>query len=155
MKQVLKYLFLSLTAFLPGCKEALVNPDAPHAYINFEINLNQADYYELNFSSNFVYVTSDPDSQSRGIIVYRMPTIEPEFRVYDRFPPNYPYACCDDNGHCKRLSVAEDGIRIVDSCSSITYNILDGSVLEGEGRFELIQYRWSYNMNYNTLHVYN
>ena len=153
MKRKYIFLLLWLPMLCTGCGERIVNPNAPHAYINFEINLNQGDFWCLNYSSNYVYVTSDPGSDSRGIIIYRMPTNEYEFRVYDRFPPNYPYDCCDGNGNCSRL--VTDGIFVIDSCSSIKYNILDGSILEGEGQYDLIQYHWSYNANYNTLHVYN
>lgn len=152
MKKAFRLLVLLMPIIWGGCKETKPHP-YPQAYIDFEINLGMQDYYLLNFPSNYVYVQSGYGSSSRGIIIYRMPYNEYEFRVYDRFPPNYPDACCDGQGNCSRL--VTDGLFIIDECSDIKYNILDGSIFEGEGEYELIQYHWSYNANNHTLHVFN
>lgn len=54
-----------------------------------------------------------------------------EFLAYDRLPPNYPNACCDDDGNCTRL-VVEDGIFVVDHCNNAFYNILNGDIIIDE-----------------------
>ena len=134
-----------------SCYKNSANPNIT-TFVDFEINLNQNDYYKLNFGGNFVYVTGGENSNSWGIIIYRM-TGDLDFRAYDRFPPNNPYACQDEYGNYKRLTT--NGVFVIDSCNNIKYNILDGSIFEGEGEYNLIQYRWSYNADRNTLHVFN
>ena len=153
MKQSLKYILIALLPLL-NCS-CYKNPTNPYinTFVDFEINLSQNDYYDLNFSGNFVYVTGGVDSNSWGIIIYRMPTGDLDFRAYDRFPPNNPYACQDEHGNYKRLST--DGMIVIDSCSNIKYNILDGSKISGDGKYELIQYRWSYNADKKTLRIFN
>ncbi len=153
MKHICRYIFLfTLSLLAVGCHEWNENPNFPGAYTDFTINLNQSYYYSLNFSGNYVYLKPEINSASRGYIVYRMPSYDYEFRVYDRFPPNYPDACCSGDT-CTRLIT--DGIFVIDNCNGIRYNILDGSVFDGDGEYELIQYRWSYNASDNTLHVFN
>lgn len=153
MKQVFKYILIAiLPLFSTSCHEIIDNPYI-NTYVNFEINLNQNDYYRLNYAGNYVYVTGGVESNSWGIILYRMPTNEPDFRAYDRFPPNNPYACQDENGNYKRLTT--DGMFVIDSCNSILYNILDGTIIDGYGEYNLIQYHWSYNAGDNTLKVFN
>lgn len=155
MKQSLKYILIALLPLLNcSCYKSSINPYI-NTFVDFEINLNQNDYYDLNFSGNFVYVTGGVDSNSWGIIIYRMPTGDLDFRAYDRFPPNNPYACQDEHGNYKRLTVTDDKMIVIDSCSNIKYNILDGSIIEGDGKYELIQYRWSYNADKKTLRIFN
>lgn len=153
MKQSLKYILIALLPLLNcGCYKNPTNPNIT-TFVDFEINLNQSDYYKLNFMGNFVYVTGGENSNSWGIIIFRMPSSDIEFRAYDRFPPNNPFACQDEQGNYKRLTT--DGYFVIDSCNNIKYNILDGSIFEGDGQYELIQYRCSYNQEQNTLHVSN
>ena len=142
-------LILIVTVLLQGCKEIHENPNYPNAIINITINLNQVDYYDLRVVSGFTYLTSDPLSTSRGLIVYRLS--QDEFRVYDRLPPNEPNACCDDEGNCTRLVV--DFPFVVDNCNGIKYNIINGDLFEGDGIYPLIQYHTSFN-GYE-LHIYN
>ena len=150
MKNIITlFLFLFSTALLQGCRGIPENPNYPNAIINITINLNQIDYYDLRVVSGYTYLTSDPLSTSRGIIVYRLS--QDEFRAYDRLPPNEPNACCDDEGNCTRLVV--DFPFVVDNCNGIKYNIINGDLFEGDGVFPLIQYHTSFN-GYE-LHIYN
>ena len=143
----MKKLFLILLpvftiALFHGCKEPLVNPNYPNAYINFTIYPNDIIHYQdLNTVSGWMYLTSDPESTSRGIIVYRFS--QDEFRAYDRLPPNEPNACCDNEGNCTRLVV--DSPFVIDNCNQIKYNILNGDIVEGDGIYPLIQYHTSFN----------
>ena len=125
---------LALT--LTTCREYPENPYRPDAYFNFTIEPNSIRYQDLNVVSGWMYLTSDGYSTSRGIIVYRMSM--DEFKAYDRLPPNNPYGCCDNDGTCTRLVV--DSPFVVDNCNDIKYNILDGSIIEGDGVYPLIEY---------------
>ncbi|MBR6878774.1 MAG: hypothetical protein IKM95_05250 [Bacteroidales bacterium] len=150
MKKCLTILFLLASAFIMnGCKETMVNPNYPTGIINFTIYPNTLHYADLNIISGWMYLTSDPESTSRGIIVYRL--YQDEFRAYDRLPPNEPNACCDNEGNCTRLVV--DFPFVVDNCNRIKYNIIDGSIVQGDGIFPLIQYHTTYDGN--ELHIYN
>jgi hypothetical protein len=143
MKKTMRYLIPLLAALLfLGCRHPMVNPNQPNAIVDFTIDLSTPSYYILNYVGNFMYLTSDPQSNSRGIIVYR--ASQDEFRAYDRLPPNEPNTCCHD-GVCSRLVV--DGPFVVDSCNLIRYNILNGEVFDGDGIYPLFQYRTSYGGN--------
>lgn len=126
-----------------SCKKESENPNAPDVYINIELNPNSTIYQELNTVGGWMYLTATPPS--RGIIVYRK-TMN-EFVAYDRIPPNEPDNCCDDNGNCSRLIVGDYFPLVVDECNNIHYLILNGSIVEGSGRYPLIQYRTTYNGN--------
>lgn len=152
MKKTFTILFiLMLPVLFHGCRKPLVNPNAPNALINITISLNDPRYYDLRFDGGYMYLTSDYESTSRGIIVYRL--ID-EFRAWDRLPPNSPNACCDSvTGDCSRLIV--DVPYVIDNCNDIKYNIIDGSVFQGEGIYTLFPYRTSFNYNTQELHIYN
>jgi hypothetical protein len=117
---------------------------------------NTYQYYELNFVSNWLYITSDVESTSRGIIVYRQS--ETEFLAYDRIPPNFPDACTDSQGNTTRL-VVEKGMFVVDHCNNAYYNILNGQLIirepdmipdfptDGTMVYPLIQYRTTFDGN--------
>lgn len=139
-----KYLILPLALvvglFFQGCQRPVENPNQPNAILDFVINLTDPMYYNLNWIGNYMYLTSDEQSNSRGLIVYRYS--QDEFRVYDRLPPNKPNTCCE-NGVCSRLVV--DVPFVVDSCNMIWYNILNGEVWKGDGVFPLYYYRYSYD----------
>lgn len=130
-----------------GCQEYPDNPNRPLVYINFSIEPNSLRYQELNVVSGYMYLTSE--EPSRGIIVYRM--TQDEFKAYDRMPPNNPNACCDNSGNCTRLIV--DSPFVVDNCNNIKYNILDGSIIEGDGQYPLIEYHTLYDGV--SLRIYN
>lgn len=142
------FIFLLLAILLSGCRDPHENPYYPNAIIDITINLNKIDYYDLRVVSGFTYLTSDPMSTSRGIIVYRLS--EDEFRAYDRLPPNNPN-CHDDNGNLTRLVV--DFPFVVDNCNEIKYNIINGDLFEGDGVYPLIQYHTSFN-GYE-VHIFN
>ena len=138
---------------LHGCQKYPVNPNRPKAYINFTIYPNTLEHQGLNTVSGWEYLTSDPTSDSRGIIVYKMS--ESEFLAYDRIPPNEPDACTDSSGYTTRLVV--DSPFVVDHCNNAYYNILNGQIIiaepdmipdfptDGVTIYPLIQYRTMYD----------
>ena len=149
MKKTIALSFIIVLFVCLGCERPQENPNYPNAIIDFTIYPNTMHYYDLNVVSGWMYLTSDPQSTSRGIIVYRL--YQDEFRAYDRLPPNNPNACCDEHGNCTRLVV--DFPFVVDNCNGIKYNIINGDIVEGDGVYPLIQYRTSFD-GYE-LHIYN
>lgn len=149
MKKNIVILLLFLPVFFHSCERIPENPNYPNGIVDFTINLNQNSYYDLRIVSGYVYLTSDPESTSRGIILYRLS--QDEFRAYDRLPPNKPNECCDDQGNCTRLVV--DFPFVVDNCNNIKYNIINGDIFEGDGVYPLIQYHTAFNGV--EVHVYN
>lgn len=129
MKRIFKYLSLALLPLLfNGCYPIPDNPNAPQAYIRFSIYPNTPRYQELNVVGGWMYLTSEAESTSRGIIVYRM--TDTEFCAYDRIPPNYPNACTDSQGNTTRMIV--DLPFVVDHCNNAYYNILNGEIIVDE-----------------------
>lgn len=142
MKRTLIIVILLLaSAGLPSCHSEWENPNRLTAIVDFTIYPNSIREYELNNPGGYKYYYSDPESNSRGIIVYRVDMTE--FRVWDRLPPNKPNTCCNDEGECSRL--VADGLFVLDNCNNITYNILDGTVFEGEGRYRLYPYTYTFD----------
>lgn len=139
---------LVLIFILSACRKEEINPNDPKAYINFTIDPNGTFYQELNTVGGWMYVTADPPS--RGIIVYRM--TQNEFLAYDRMPPNEPNRCCEGN-ECTRLVVGDYYPMAYDECNDISYLLLNGSIVEGDGKWPLIQYQTTYNGQY--LRIYN
>ncbi|MFA5546630.1 MAG: hypothetical protein WDA14_13350 [Sphaerochaetaceae bacterium] len=139
-RQIIGLLFVLLLLIQPGCRKEEINPNDPKAYINIEIYPNSTFYQELNTVGGWMYLTALPPS--RGIIVYRYNLSE--FLAYDRMPPNEPNNCCVD-GNCTRLIVGDYFPFAYDECNEISYLLLNGSIMEGEGKFPLIQYNTTYN----------
>lgn len=114
--------------------------------------------HDLNFVSDWIYITSDVESTSRGIIVYRQS--DTEFLAYDRIPPNEPDACTDSHGNTTRLVV--DFPFVVDRCNNAYYNILNGQIIiepdkipsfptDGTTIYPLVQYHTLYDGNRLTI----
>ena len=154
--KTLKLHLLILIALLPllhGCQKYPENPYRPLLPYPITIYPNTMQYQDLNFVSGWVYITSDVESTSRGIIVYRVSNNE--FLAYDRIPPNEPDACTDSQGNTTRLVV--DFPFVVDRCNNAYYNILNGQIIirepdmvpnfptDGTVVYPLIQYHTNYD----------
>ncbi len=128
----LKYLaILAILAFM-ACDTK--NNGLKDVDINITINPNTLQYQELNTVGGWMYLTAR--EPSRGLIVYRYSF--DEFRAYDRTPPFQPDEC----GENTRLIVKD--FFIVDECHNFKYNIIDGSLIQGEGRM-LYYYNTAYD----------
>ena len=146
-------ILIVLLPFLHGCEKYPENPIRPILPYPITIYPNTYQYYDLNFISGWAYITSEVESTSRGIIVYRQS--ETEFLAYDRLPPNEPDACADSQGNTTRLVV--DFPFVVDRCNNAYYNILNGQIIirqpdmipnfptDGTTVFPLIQYHTQYD----------
>jgi len=99
--------------------------DIPYAHINVVINPNSTLYQELNTVGGWMYYqwVNEP---SRGLIIYRM--TQDEFKAYERTPPVNSNGCCDvGSGFCTALLVDDYFPFVQDTCSDLSYQILDGS----------------------------
>ena len=144
---------MGLQPFIHGCTPSPQNPNRPILPTSITIYPNTMQYQELNFVSGWLYITSDVESSSRGIIVYRMS--DTEFLAYDRLPPNEPDACTDSQGNTTRMVV--DFPFVVDHCNNAYYNILNGQIIirepdmvpnfptDGTTIYPLIQYHTTYD----------
>jgi len=146
-------ILIALLPLLHGCQKYPENPYRPLLPYQITIYPNTMQYQDLNFVSGWVYITSDVESTSRGIIVYRVSNNE--FLAYDRIPPNEPDACTDSQGNTTRLVV--DFPFVVDRCNNAYYNILNGQIIirepdmvpnfptDGTVVYPLIQYHTNYD----------
>lgn len=132
-----------LLAFsISACEEDGYN--FPYEYVNFQINLNDPSYFNLNAVGNYVYVYGGV----QGIIIYRKSLNE--FTAFDRACP-YDYELSN-----ARVFVDESGVTVIDTvCGSQFSLMLDGQVLEGPSQMPLKQYSTSYNQGTNILYVSN
>ena len=137
-----------------SCNKDLYNPNIPNVAINITIDPNSTLFQELNVIGGWVYLDEKPGVYipygSRGVIVYRTDTYE--FKAYERQPPENQNKCCDGDV-CTKLLVGNYFPLVKDTCTDVSYLLLDGSIVEGEGQFPLIQYQAAFDGN--LLHIYN
>lgn len=99
--------------------------DIPYANINVVINPNSTLYQELNVVGGWMYYNY-VNPPSRGLIVYKLS--QDEFKAYERTPPVNSNLCCDsESGECTRLIVGDHYPFVYDTCSDLSYQIIDGS----------------------------
>ena len=149
------FFFVSIIiSFNVSCNKNNINPNIPNVPINITIDPNSTLIQELNTVGGWVYLDEKPGifipSGSRGVMVYRMDVHE--FKAFERQPPNDPNKCCDGNV-CTKLLIGEYFPLAKDTCTGTSYLLLDGSIIEGEGPFPLIEYAAIYDGN--LLHIYN
>jgi len=140
---LLVLMFVGLVVFT-SCKKNGDDPnsDIPYAYINVVINPNSTLYQELNIVGGWMYYPY-VNPPSRGLIIYRLS--QEQFLAYERTPPVNSNACCDpETGLCTYL-VVDDYFRFVyDTCSDLSYQIIDGSPIT-PATVPLKQYYTSYD----------
>ena len=156
-------ILIVLLPLLHGCQKYPENPNRPILPAPITIYPSTMYYYDpttmqshyLNLVSDWIYITSDMESTSRGIIVYHLS--DTEFLAYDRMPPNEPNACTDSQGNTTRLGV--DFPFVVDRCNNAYYSILDWQLnirepdmipdfpTDGTMVYPLIQYRTTFDGN--------
>jgi len=126
-KKNLFYLLLFILIPLSQCKK---NDDPiPYVYVNFYVNLNAPQFYELTSVGGWVYVTGG----FRGIVIYRN-SID-EFSAYDRACPFKP------SNECERIDVEATGVTAIDSCCGSRFLLIDGSVVNGPATISLKSYK--------------
>lgn len=130
MKRTILHLLILICALplLHGCEKTPENPNRPVLPYPITIYPNQMQYQPLHTVGGWVYITSEVESTSRGIIVFHSP--DNEYIAYDRIPPNEPDACTDSHGNTTRLVV--EWPFVVDHCNNAYYNILNSEILIAE-----------------------
>ncbi len=140
---MLKKLFigLMLLSALLACRK---NDDLiPNVSVNEYIDLNLPSYSNLNAVNNWIYYPAG----AKGLIIFRKSTTE--FVVYER-------ACTfDPNKSGAVVYMLANGIDARDSICGSKFFIFDGSILNGPASRPLQQYRCTYNISINQLHIYN
>ncbi len=163
MKRTILHLLILICAatLLNGCQKYPENPNRPILPYPITIYPNQMQYQPLHTIGGWVYITSEVESTSRGIIVFHSP--DNEYIAYDRIPPNEPDACTDSHGNTTRLVV--EWPFVVDHCNNAYYNILNSEILiaepdmipnfptDGVPVYPLIQYHTTFDGN--KLVIYN
>ena len=139
--------FLILIAY-PGCQKGNINPNVPNVVINITINPNSTIFQELNTPGGWLYLDEQGSVYipygSQGIIVYRVGINE--FKAYERQSPETKFSCCDENFQfCAKLIVGDNYPFVKDTCNGNMYQLLDGSLFDGEGRYPLIEYGTMYD----------
>lgn len=162
MKRTILHLLILICAatLLNGCQKYPENPNRPILPYPITIYPNQMEYHNLHTIGGWEYITSEVESTSRGIIVFRRPdadNIEDTFAAYDRMPPNHPNACTDSHGNTTRMVV--DFPFVVDRCNNAYYSILNGQIIirdpdmvpnfstDGVPVYPLIQYHTQFDGN--------
>jgi len=118
------------------------NPEnkIPYVYVDFTIDINKPEFFELNAIGNSLYVTGGVS----GIVVYR--DSRDEFFAYDRACPYDP--------ECGRVVLDKDGYNLVDSCCGSRFSMsFDGAVLQGPAELPLRKYNTYYYVNSNQLRI--
>ncbi len=154
-------ILIALLPLLHGCQKYPENPNRPLLPYPVTVYISDAhfvdpstdQYHDLNNIFDWVYINSEIESSSRGIIVFR--NNDNEFLAYDRMPPNEPNACTDSQGNTTRLVV--DFPFVVDRCNNAYYNILNGQIIirepdmvpnfptDGTVVYPLIQYHTNFD----------
>jgi len=156
MKKTWFILFSIFLLSIGSCTKSNINPNIPNAIIRIDIDPNSTFYQNLNAVGGWVYVANGNQgalisSESRGVIIYRMS--ESEFKAYDRIPPNDPNHCCNSTAGCTQLIVGNNYPFVKDPCTGNLYQLLDGSLFKGSGRYPLVEYHAVYDGS--LLHVFN
>lgn len=118
-------------------------PDTP---ISVNINLNYANYNNLNFVGGWIYV-DEQQSGTRGLIVVRTKDNPAQFAVYDR---NAPHLCPDNN---TTLEV-KDGISIICPKDNASWILLSGQPTSASS-VPPKTYFWSFDAASKNLNLYN
>lgn len=149
-------LLLVIMLSIAACNKGSINPNIPNVVINVTIDPNSTIFQQLNTPGGWLYLEEQPGIYipygSRGIIVYRL-TLN-EFKAYERQSPDFPFECCDENKeNCPKLIVGPNYPFVKDTCNGNLYQMIDGSLFEGEGYYPLIQYNAVYDGG--LLHIFN
>ncbi len=132
--------FFMFLLFFFNCKTP--ENKIPYVYVNFTIDIDKPEFFELNAIGNYVYVTGGVS----GIVVYRDGLND--FFAYDR--------ACPFDPECGRVFVEDNGYRLRDSCCNSEFSLtMDGAVLKGPAEKPLRKYATYYNQNTNELLITN
>jgi nitrite reductase/ring-hydroxylating ferredoxin subunit len=144
----IKIIIFLITVFtavsLNSCKKSKYDV-IPDVYVDFYLNLNDPEFFDLNAPMNYKIITSATNNwginsagyDHNGIIVYRLTD---EFYAYDRTCPH------DFAVNSKSIKLNIDGIYAVCPECGTTYALPSfGTPASGIGRYPLKNYKTSFN----------
>ena len=139
MKKIVALLF-TILLFAAGCNKDK-NKQVPDVYVDFYININDPQFFDLQSIGGYEYVTGGV----AGIIIYRKS--QTEFVALDR--------CCSYNPD-ERDRVEVDTVsmqKIVCPHCKSEFSLYDGNVLKGPASAPLKEYSTTFDGE--NVHVYN
>lgn len=142
MKARIRQLLLILPLIF-SCNGGGVDNNIPNVQVDVYIPLSLPEYATLNGIGNHVLVAGG----YKGILVFRK-SID-QFAAYER-------ACPYDPMVNSSIIVADSNLVLgVDRTCGSRFNFFDGSVLNGPSSRPLKQYNCDYDVQLNTLRIYN
>lgn len=152
MGKCLKISFVVLVCLAWSCrKDSNTQPvagncvysTAANLQVNFTILNGSAQFGPISIPGGYIYVSGQ---NPKGILIYRLNSTQ--FVAYER-------SCTHDgcNGNKTLVWVQTGNTAVKDSTCGSTFNIMDGSLIQGPAIVQLYQYRTSWDGNQLT--VYN
>ena len=142
MKKIL--LFLPVFILLMSCSgsddDYRNNPNLPDVNFNFQLNLNFAEYNDLQFPGNSF---ATYNYGVRGVVIYNINSSQ--YVAFELSDPNHP------PNNCSGMIV--DGVIATCGCDDNQYNVITGELVEGDGDYTMKPYR--VQRSGNMLEVYN
>lgn len=138
MKYFVASIFL-ISAVFASCEKD--ENRIPYVPVNVYIDINNANYNDLNAIGGYVYLTGG----YKGLIVYR--AAYESFVAIERACPYHPTT------DCERLVVDTSGLTISDPVCGSRFLITDGSIVNGPARKPALTYNTLYDGFY--IRVYN
>lgn len=123
--------FFTLTLFT-SCQDE-ENNNIPLVEVNFQYNINNPDYVDLQVVGGWVEVFGG----SRGIILYRVS--ETEIKAYDR------HCTFDPSNTCGLVSVDPTNTTATDACCGSSFLLINGSVAQPPATVPLKSYTAIFN----------
>lgn len=128
--------------FLLSCKTG-ENRIVPYVQVDQTVFLSDPINFNINFAGGWVYLAAG----SRGIILYRLD--QERFVAFDR---HCTYDIDNPNGI---VEVDTSQILLSDPSCGSKFIITDGSIYNGPAELPLQQYQTYFDVNANTVRVYN
>ncbi len=134
------FLFLVVAYFIVGCHKDN-NGRIPEVYVDFYVNINDPQFFNLQSVGNYVYVKGGV----AGIVIYRQSVAA--FVAFDR--------CCSykPDDRCQvEIDTTTNQKLVCPHCHS-EFSLNDGSVLKSPATLPLKQYKADFDGE--KVHVYN
>ena len=142
MKKIL--LFLPVFILFMSCSgsddDYRNNPNLPDVNFNFQLNLNFAEYNDLQFPGNSF---ATYNYGVKGVVIYNINSSQ--YVAFELSDPNHP------PNNCSGMIV--DGVIATCGCDDNQYNVITGELVEGDGDYTMKPYR--VQRSGNMLEVYN
>ena len=132
MKRLRLVTIIICTVLLSECRNRTDEHTVPNTRVNIDIDLNLAQYNDLNFIGGWIYLNGGYN----GIIVHRS-TVD-VIAAYDRQAPYMVEDGC-------RVRVDSNNVTCTDDCSGSEWLLYDGQIVKGPAVYPLRQYQTSFD----------